>query len=120
MQKPVANILRRLAQMIVVDDTPMDEEEIQRRRMRLREDTGDVPVELSEGLSVVVSKPRVQVQREVIKPTARPDIKPTRRQHEHHKKWNETDKTDLMNDYMKQYRADGSDVGNRYVKKPKV
>lgn len=116
MQKPVANILRRLAQMIVVDDTPMDEDEIQRRRKRLCEETGDVPTDVS----VVLQKPRVQVQREVLKPTARPEIKPMRRQREHRKQWNEDNRKEKRNEYQEQYRADGSDVGNRYVKKPKM
>ena len=49
-----------------------------------------------------------------------PEIRRPRREREHQKKWNKETKTELMKDYMQQYRADGNDVGNRYVKKPKV
>ena len=116
MKKSVANILHRLAQMILEDDTPSDEE-IRRRRMRVQP-REEAPPSGDGGPTV----PKPRVQEEKVEYTAPPERRaPIRLQNRARKnKWNEEDKTGLMKDYMKDYRSEGNDVGNRYVKKPKV
>lgn len=57
--------------------------------------------------------------------TAPPKQRAPRREPEHKKKWNEEDKTDLMKNYMKEYRSEGKirdtdGIKNVYVKKPKI
>lgn len=44
-----------------------------------------------------------------LKPTAPPEQRRPRQLAEHQKKWNDDNKTGLMKDYMKEYRADGKD-----------
>jgi hypothetical protein len=115
MKKSLSDILRKMASMIVVDTTPTEEEiQRERQRVRCREETPP------EGLGVPVPKPQVQEDAMEEKYLPQPEIRRPRREREHQKKWNKETKTELMKDYMQQYRADGNDVGNRYVKKPKV
>jgi len=113
MKVSIASILRKIASMIEVDDTPT-EEEIESHRMQ--------PGVSEEGK---VPSVHTRVQIEKAKPVAPSKIKRPRRLHEHQKKWNEEDKTGLMKEYMQNYRAEGKvyetdSPKSKYVKKPKV
>lgn len=115
----IASILKKLAVMIEEDNTPTDEE-IERRR---REQRARIMEKRGPGAPPGVRMPaadKPQVQEEKVEYLPAPEMRAPRRQLEHKKKWNKEDSTGLMKEYMEQYRADGNDVGNRYVKKPTV
>jgi hypothetical protein len=112
MNKSIASVLRKIAQMIVIDETPETEEEILLRRQRVCEEPG--------GLGVSIRKPRVQVQRDETEMTQRPKLRPMRRQPAYQSEWSGDGGKEKRNEYQAEYRANGNDVGTRYVKKPKV
>ena len=101
--------------MIVIDDTPETEEELLLRRRRLQQSLGEVSEE-----TVTVSAPRVQVQRDETERTQRPKLRPMRRQPDCKSEWKGEGGKEHRNQYQAEYRANGNDVGTRYVKKPKV
>ena len=111
MKKSIASVLRKIADMIVVDNTPTDEDICRMRSMKIRRDEGDTGDPAA---------PRLRALPDEDGPLPQPEIRAPRRQHEHQKKWNQDTKKGLMKGYMQDYRAEGKDVGNRYVKKPKV
>jgi arylsulfatase A-like enzyme len=118
MKKSVPDILRKIAQMIVIDETP-SEEQLARRRQRCERDPEGVLLEAPVG-EKVPGVPSPRVQEEKVEYIAPPQQRLPRRQPEHHKKWNKEDSKGLMKEYMQDYRAQGNDVGNRYVKKPRI
>jgi len=113
----VSNIIRKLAALIEVDDTPSDEEIKEKRKL---------PEKAKSNLKVSPGDTKVVVKEETpLKPTKRPDIKPPRRQTEVSKKWNQNSKRELMRDYMRDYRSTGkinqtNGPKNKYVKKLKT
>lgn len=73
----------------------------------------------------VEEEPTVKIIEEPKVETALPKQRAPRRKPEHLKKWNTEDKTDLMKEYMREYRSDGKirdtdGVKNVYVKKPNI
>ena len=47
------------------------------------------------------------MKEEPFKPTKRPKMKPPRRKPEAQKKWNDDNKTEVMRQYMRDYRSTG-------------
>lgn len=73
----------------------------------------------------IEDEPPVKVFEESDVKTAPPKQRAPRRKPEHKKKWNTDDKTELMRDYMKEYRSEGKirdteGIKNVYVKKPNI
>lgn len=126
MRYTIGRTLRRIAESIVTDDTPTDEEI---REQRLTGKAIETEEEGSEGTKKKLqtkSRKRVRTKpkEQAIKPTKRPRIKPPRRKPQTSKKWNDDTKTEQMRDYMKEYRQTGrvretNSPKNVYVKKPK-
>lgn len=114
MKKPIASVLRKIAQMIVIDETPETEEEILLRRQRVCDEPG-VGIRQPKVLA-----PRVQVQRDDTERTQRPKIRPMRRQPDYKSEWHGEGGKEHRNEYQEEYRANGNDVGTRYVRKPRV
>lgn len=121
MKVVISSILRKLAGMIVEDNTPTDEDILRlRKQTRRRYEQGDPQGEAQQTDAPSPEVPTTGVVEEKVEYLAPPKQRRPRREPEHHKKWNEEDKTGLMKDYMKDYRSESKDVGNRYVKKPKI
>lgn len=113
MRIPLAYKLRKIADFILRDDTPT-EEEIHERRGRKK---GQVPE------TGVVPVPTVKVQEEGPGVVPAPKIKPSRALPEHKKKWNEENSAEEMKKYMRDYRAEGKvyetdSPKSKYVRKP--
>lgn len=114
MKKCISSYLKRIASLIETDDIPSDAEIKRRRRMRVRQTPpGEVP------------EVKTKVQEEAVQVRMPPKIKPSRALPEHQKKWNESNKTEKMKQYMDDYRSEGkiyetNSPKNVYVKKPKT
>jgi hypothetical protein len=114
MRALLSDVLRKIASAIELDMTPTDSDLTDKKKKRM---------EVSESSnSSNASKARSKtddVETNIDKPTARPDIKPPRRNPSYtHSNW---DSKQHRKDYMQGYRAEGKDVdnGNNYVKKNK-
>jgi len=104
----ISGYIRKVAELIELDDTPT-EEEIYESRVLHNEPS---------------KNPDIGVQPDK-KTQSTPKIRRPRRLPESKKKWNDSSKTELMKNYMQEYRADGKvyetkGIKNFYVKKPKV
>lgn len=129
--------IRKIANFIELDNTPLTEEDVDRNKKRLDEggsaaqkgsiDKESTKSEYNESntkkeKSVKSKKPApLRVEEAKIESTAKPKIKGTRKQHECKKKWNSDNKRESMKDYMREYRSDGKDdtVPGLRLKKPK-
>jgi len=109
MRVPLSDIVRKIASAIELDITPTDTELKEKKEERLK----------SSNPGVGRSKDD-ESKHDVVKPTARPKIKPTRRKPSYmHKDW---DSKSYRRDYMREWRSQGKDVetGNKYIKKNKI
>lgn len=114
----ISDKIRKVAALIERDNTPSNAR-IDDRMM--------LDDECQEGGTPKIRKKRVDVVIEdaEVPPTALPERRRPREQPSHLNKWNEDTKTELMNDYMKNYRADGKDKevegpNSTYKKKLKI
>lgn len=112
MKVHVSDYLRKIALAIEIDSTPSEKdlEEVKESRRVV-----NPPVKK-------VTNTRVNddtVEHDVVKPTARPKIKPPRR--DPASKPSVWDSKSHRKEYMRQWRSEGKDVetGNKYVKKNK-
>jgi hypothetical protein len=106
----ISELIRKVASAIELDRTPTDKDLEEKKESRMKP------------TSSKVVKPRSKddtVEHEVIKPTARPGNKPTRRTPSY--KPSDWDSKQHRTDYMQDWRAEGKDVetGNKYIKKNK-
>ncbi len=115
----ISNILKKLAATIEVEEENPHKEDLPiNKHVQTRR-----PLSVIHGESPGGACPRVQIENtEAIAP---PKIKRPRRLREHEKKWNKEDSTGLMQEYMRDYRAEGKDnitdsPNSKYVKKPKM
>jgi hypothetical protein len=114
MKISLSNKIRKLAALIERDNTPS--EVVIGESQRIEGDSTEDNIPPKKG---------IKVQEEKMVPTAPPEQRRPRKQPNHKNKWNEDTKTSLMNDYMKNYRADGKDKEvdgpkSTYKKKLKV
>lgn len=110
----IHSILRKLAFALELDVTPTGGSLIKDREKELK------VVKPVGGTGFTKARSNTdEVEHDVIKPTARPNIKPPRR--DKLSKPSDWDSKSHRKEYMQQYRAEGNDVtnGNRYVKKNK-
>ena len=105
----VADALRQIVAEIIIDDTPT-EDEIDKKRTKVRPPTTDIKVERMRKSPEMVEKD--------IYPTKTPSIKPSRKQH----KVSPWDYKDTRKEYMREWRENGQDAetGNKYIKKLKT
>ena len=111
----ISSYLRHIATFIEVDDTPT-KEETREKRLKCEDSVSTT----APGSKKQVPKPT----EDKVVPTERPHIKPPRRKRQTEKKWNEESKSELMRDYMKDYRQTGkvmetNSPKNKYTKKPR-
>ncbi len=136
MKISVAYRLKRLASFIIKDETPTNEQILQRRGHRVDQTddpkykyipVADVSVKKIETPDVKSDTPvqvsKVKVQREGPSIKIQPKIKPSRALPEHQKVWNTDNKKEKMKEYMKEYRSEGkvyetNGPKNFYVKQP--
>lgn len=116
MRTLISSYIRRLADLIEIDDTPTEEETRKKRLESDRSVSTKAPGKY---------KQTTEPKQEKIVPTERPHIKPPRRRRETEKKWNEADSPGLRKEYMREYRQTGKDMEttstkSKYVKKPKM
>lgn len=104
----ISDKIKKVASMIVVDDTPY-ESTIGGHKM-IGEEQGDRCQDEEEKRTKRIEAPAItQVDQPVDKPTALPQQRRPRRRPDHRNKWNEETKSGLMKNYMQEYRADGRD-----------
>ena len=109
MRTPIAEVLRKLAGSIELDNTPTDAE-LEEKKTVSKPTTNVANGTNSKGSGD-------EVQHEVIKPTSQPKIKPPRRDPSY--KPNKWESKQHRKEYMLEWRAQGRDVetGNKYIKK---
>lgn len=114
MKFTISSTLRKLASALELDTTPTDRDLEEKKKSGVK-----VVKPISTTQSVKTRSNTDEVEHDVIKPTARPSIKPPRR--DPLSKPSDWDSKAHRREYMQQYRADGNDVtnGNNYVKKNK-
>jgi len=109
----ISDTLRRLASFIERDNTPSDAS-IGDRTMLNETSEEEISEEgyitKSPGEKKIVQHKKVTLIDDIpLKHTAPPEQRRPRKELEHKKKWNDDNKTNLMKDYMTEYRADGKD-----------
>jgi hypothetical protein len=98
MMESISDRLRKLAAFIELDKTP-SESVIGDQTML--SDTNDQDEKKKKIVAPIMTSE--------IKPTAPPQQRRPRKQPGHKNKWNADTKTDLMKEYMQNYRAEGKD-----------
>lgn len=130
MLRSIADKMRRIASFIERDYTPFTEEDMEKNKKRLdqserggeessAEESGGNGRDKKKRVRPVVEKTQTGVDEQKTESTAAPEQKASRKQHEHKKKWNETDRKGLMKDYMQEYRSEGKDQTVK-VTKPRI
>jgi len=110
----ISDILRKIASAIELDRTPTDKELEEKKQKRMK------VVEPIKELKVTKTRTNDDTsEHDVVKPTARPKIKPPRRNPSF--KPSDWDSKQHRKEYMQNWRSEGNDVetGNKYVKKNK-
>lgn len=98
----ISDKIRKVAALIERDNTPSDAKIGDRVMLDNECQKGNTPKIRKKRVDVIVEETGAP-------PTALPERRRPREQPSHLNKWNEDTKTELMNDYMKNYRADGKD-----------
>lgn len=118
----IAEKIRKVASLIERDNTPSYAAIGDRHMLEDNEEDSSEGTSSNVNSTPLKKKPVSAVPEAAPKPTAAPEQRRPRELQDHLKKWNSTTSTGLMNEYMKNYRAEGKDVetGNAYKKKFKV
>ena len=124
MRKCVTYILRKVAATFQQDDTPYDNDIIEKKytidnpitSIKLKdqesseESKGPEKQEEPKGSEEKSNKPLIDVQERDIRDAKRPDIKPSRRQESHKSKWKGEGSREVRKEYQKQYRVDNGNT----------
>jgi hypothetical protein len=108
----IAELLRKIAYAIEIDRTPTDKELEDQKKTRMK------VVEPIKALKTTKTRSGDDtVEHNVVKPTARPGLKPTRRKPSY--KPSDWDSKEHRRKYQEDWRSEGKDVetGNKYIKK---
>jgi hypothetical protein len=110
----ISDIIRKIASSIELDITPTDKELEDKKKERMRSESPQ-----TNNSSTKNSGNGDEVEHGGIKPTARPKVKPPRRNPSY--KPSDWDSKQHRKEYMQGWRSEGKDVetGNKYMKKNK-